>query len=266
MNHEAPKTLAAAQERVLELEQQLRLSDEGVSQLAQRCLALEQQLLLCQEQLSKQGGGTAPVDLVLPQLFYDSGSGFCQRECLTVAEEAYNELTHEVSATFVLPTDARALRLDPGELACCITDLTFSDERLRCHAANGLALRDGGFLFLDTDPNLLLEIPTAFTEGLKFAVTYHYYPLESFLKEQPGRALLQGMKLLKRQNETSTQDVHEMLQCSRREIAQLRAQLAENQRVYEDTLHNLRQSRSWRLTAPLRAVTKLFHRSQSRGE
>lgn len=266
MNYEAPKTLAAAQERILELEQQLRLSDEGVSRLAERCLSLEQQLLVCQAELTKQSGVNQPAVLILPQLFYDSGNGFSAGECLTVTEEVYNEMTREVSAVFVLPADARALRLDPGELACCITDLSISDERVRCRAANGLALRDGSFLFMGADPNLLLESPTGFSEGLKFAVTYHYYPLEHFLHAQPGSSLLQALNLLKRQNETNVQEVNELLQCSRREIAELRAQLTENERVYEDTLHNLRQSHSWRLTAPLRAVTKLFHRSQSKGE
>ena len=42
MNNDAPQTLDAAGSRVAELEQQLRLSDEGVSRLAQRCtLSLE---------------------------------------------------------------------------------------------------------------------------------------------------------------------------------------------------------------------------------
>ena len=45
MNNDAPQTLDAAGSRVAELEQQLRLSDEGVSRLAQRCLELEQQVL-----------------------------------------------------------------------------------------------------------------------------------------------------------------------------------------------------------------------------
>ena len=45
MNHDAPMTPAAMQAHIAELEQQLKLSDEGVSQLAQRCLELEQQLL-----------------------------------------------------------------------------------------------------------------------------------------------------------------------------------------------------------------------------
>ena len=121
MNHELPATPAALQAHIAELEQQLRLSDEGVSQLAQRCLELEQQLLVCQTELAKHSTETDNFTLTLPQLFYDTGSGFSPRECLIAAEDAHNELTHEVSVTFVLPEDARAVRLDPGELACSIS-------------------------------------------------------------------------------------------------------------------------------------------------
>ena len=130
MNHELPATPAALQAHIAELEQQLRLSDEGVSQLAQRCLELEQQVLNYQAALARHGSDNEPAALTLPQLFYDSGSGYSPRECLTATEDAYDELTHEVSAVFTLPTDARALRLDPGELACCVTDLSISDDRL----------------------------------------------------------------------------------------------------------------------------------------
>ena len=123
MNHETPVTPAALQAHVAELEQQLKLSDEGVSRLAQRCLELEQQLLVCQTELAKHSTETDNIALTLPQLFYDTGNGFSPRECLIATEDAYNELTHEGSVTFILPEDARAVRLDPGELACCITDL-----------------------------------------------------------------------------------------------------------------------------------------------
>ena len=39
-----PATQQTPAQRIAELEQQLALSDQGVSRLAQRCLALEQQL------------------------------------------------------------------------------------------------------------------------------------------------------------------------------------------------------------------------------
>ena len=212
MNNDVPETLAAARSRAADLEQQLKLSDEGVSRLAQRCLELEQQVLNYQAALARHGSDNEPAALTLPQLFYDSGSGYSPRECLTVAEDAYDELTHEVSAVFTLPTDARALRLDPGELACCVTDLSISDERLECRAMNGIQLQEDCLLFLDVDPNLTVCSTVPFAAGMKFAVTYHYYPLGRFQHEQPGKALLSALNTIKLQAEAEKNDVLEQLQ------------------------------------------------------
>ena len=261
MNHELPATPAALQAHIAELEQQLRLSDEGVSQLAQRCLELEQQLLVCQTELAKHSTETDNFTLTLPQLFYDSGSGYSPRECLTVAEDAYDELTHEVSAVFTLPTDARALRLDPGELACCVTDLSISDERLECRAMNGIQLQEDCLLFLDVDPNLTVQSTVPFAAGMKFAVTYHYYPLGRFQHEQPGKALLSALNTIKLQAEAEKNDVLEQLQAALAENTRLNNQLTELQNsraAYEDSLENLYESSSWRLPAPLRALRRLL--------
>ena len=195
MNNDAPQTLDAAGSRVAELEQQLRLSDEGVSRLAQRCLELEQQVLKYEAVLASQGADTEQGALLLPQLFYDSGSGFSPHECLTVAPDSYDELTHEVSAVFELPVEARALRLDPGEFACCITDFSLSDERLSYHILNGNALQEGTMLFMNIDPNLTVESAVGFPAGLRFAVKYRYYPLGRYLHEQPGRPAEQPGRL-----------------------------------------------------------------------
>ena len=261
MNHDAPMTPAAMQAHIAELEQQLKLSDEGVSQLAQRCLELEQQLLACQTELAKHSAAAENITLTLPQLFYDSGSGYSPRECLTVAEDAYDELTHEVSAVFTLPTDARALRLDPGELACCVTDLSISDERLECRAMNGIQLQEDCLLFLDVDPNLTVQSTVPFAAGMKFAVTYHYYPLGRFQHEQPGKALLQALSAIKLRAEAEQNDLRGQLQAALAENTRLNNQLTELQNsraAYENSLENLYESSSWRLTAPLRALHRLF--------
>ena len=66
MNNDAPETLAAARSRAADLEQQLKLSDEGVSRLAQRCLELEQQVLNYQAALARHGSDNEPAALTLP--------------------------------------------------------------------------------------------------------------------------------------------------------------------------------------------------------
>ena len=260
MNNDAPQTLDAAGSRVAELEQQLRLSDEGVSRLAQRCLELEQQVLKYEAVLASQGADTEQGALLLPQLFYDSGSGFSPHECLTVAPDSYDELTHEVSAVFELPVEARALRLDPGEFACCITDFSLSDERLSYHILNGNA------------PDLQKECDEyeGFPAGLRFAVKYRYYPLGRYLHEQPGKALLRALTVLKEETEAVSRQGTEQLLEANAEIQQLRKQLAEQQQhladlqnsraAYEASLENVLASSSWKLTAPLRKLLGLFHR------
>ena len=261
MNHDAPVTPAAMQAHIAELEQQLKLSDEGVSQLAQRCLELEQQLLTYQTKLSKRSAETENATLALPQLFYDTGSGFSPRECLTATEEVYNEPTHEVSVTFILPEDARAIRLDPGEMACCITDLTISDERISFQPINGFVLQENSLLFLDVDPNLLLHCTTGFSAGMKFVVNYHYYPLGRFLHEQPGKSLLQALNDLKLKNAAAAQEADEALQASRAECMRLNQQLLTLQSIqheYQVSLETMRASSSWRLTAPLRKLLTLL--------
>ena len=249
MNHDAPMTPAAMQAHIAELEQQLKLSDEGVSQLAQRCLELEQQLLACQTELAKHSAEAENITLTLPQLFYDTGSGFSPRECLTATEDVYNELTHEVSVTFVLPEDARAIRLDPGELACCITDLAISDERISFQSVNGLLLQEDSLLFLDVDPNLSLHCTTGFGAGMKFAVNYHYYPLGRFLHEQPGKSLLRALNDLKLESAAAAQEAEEVLQASRAECMRLNQQLLTLQGIqheYQVSLETIRASSSWR--------------------
>ena len=261
MNNEIPETLAAAQSRVIDLEQQLRLSDEGVSRLAQRCLELEQQMLTYQAALARHNSESEPAALTLPQLFYDTGSGYSPRECLTVAEDAYDELTHEISAVFTLPADARALRLDPGELACCVTGLSISDDRLELRAAGGIRLQDDCLLFLNPDPNLSVVGSVPFTAGMKFAVTYHYYPLGHFQHEQPGKALLKALNAIELQKEAEKQDLREQLQASREEISRLNQKLQELQSsraAYETSLETVYESSSWKLTAPLRALRRMM--------
>ena len=210
MNNDAPETLAAARSRAADLEQQLKLSDEGVSRLAQRCLELEQQVLNYQAALARHGSDNEPAALTLPQLFYDSGSGYSPREC---------------------------------------------------RAMNGIQLQEDCLLFLDVDPNLTVQSTVPFAAGMKFAVTYHYYPLGRFQHEQPGKALLQALSAIKLRAEAEQNDLRGQLQAALAENTRLNNQLTELQNsraAYENSLENLYESSSWRLTAPLRALHRLF--------
>ena len=139
--------------------------------------------------------------------------------------------------------------------------LSISDERLACRRMTGIRLQDDWLLFLDVYPKLTVCSTVPFAAGMKFAVTYHYYPLGRFQHEQPGKALLSALNTIKLQAEAEKNDVLEQLQAALAENTRLNNQLTELQNsraAYEDSLENLYESSSWRLTAPLRALRRLL--------
>ena len=135
---------------------------------------------------------------------------------------------------------------------------------------NGNALQEGTMLFMNIDPNLTVESAVGFPAGLRFAVKYRYYPLGRYLHEQPGKALLRALTVLKEETEAVSRQGTEQLLEANAEIQQLRKQLADQQQhladlqnsraAYEASLENVLGSSSWKLTAPLRKLLGLFHR------
>ena len=123
MNNETPE--AALRSRIADLEQQLKSADEGVSRLASRCLALEKEVESYRAAHPQREMHTDSPTLLQPLLYYDAGFGFSERDTLTAPDYVCDELTGAVTATFELPVAAQALRVDPGELPCCITGLLF---------------------------------------------------------------------------------------------------------------------------------------------
>ena len=116
MNNAAPENTAALQEKIAELEQQLKLSDEGASHLAERCLSLEQKVQSYLAAHPQREMHTDSPTLLQPLLYYDAGFGFSEKDTLTAPDCTTDELTGAVTATFELPVAVQALRFDPGEL------------------------------------------------------------------------------------------------------------------------------------------------------
>ena len=260
MNSASPETAAALRGRITELEQQLRLSDEGVSRLAERCFALEQQVEAARA-ANPAKETHANSALLLPKLFYDCGYGLSEQDSLAAPAGVYEEKTHLVTVAFELPAASTMLRLDPGELPCCITDLTLSDERLLCRPSNGIPLQKGQILFLRTDPNLYLEGLAEFPAGMDLVISYHYYPLEELDGEPLFDAVLDSVKGLHTQ-QTEAQRENAAL---RAEIEALRQQIAlleASRDEYAASLKTMLSSTSWKLTAPLRSLTGLLHRGR----
>ena len=91
MNNEAPASTAALQARIADLEQQLKLSDEGVSRLAERCLGLEQEVqsyLAAHPQNEKHTDSPA---LLQPTLYFDAGFGACMG-CTVPTRDGYKRV------------------------------------------------------------------------------------------------------------------------------------------------------------------------------
>ena len=280
MNHDTPETSLPQSDRIAELEQQLKLSDEGVSRLAQRCLSLEQEVQALLEAHPQHEMHVDSPALLQPVLYYDAGFGFSERDRLSSPDCTYDAATGAITATFVLPDDAQALRLDPGELPCCVTQLTCSDDRVTVRPANGQALQSGASLFLCNDPNFRLEGLTFFRSGMKLTISYSYFPLELHADDPLFRTLLESVRTLQKVKFDEVQHVQNLNNaiaeqqkaiCELQDtvvrlngsIAELRTSneaLNREHIAVQEALASVKASASWRLTAPLRAVTGLFHR------
>ena len=279
MNNETPAALLS---RIADLEQQLKLSDEGVSRLAERCFALEQEVqsyLAARPQRELHADSPSRLH---PTLYYDAGFGFSEADTLTSQDCLYDELTGAMAASFELPTDIQALRLDPGELPCCITELGFSDDRIQAAPYNGWELQDGGTLFLRGDPNYRLSGLNRYPAGMKLVITYNYFPLESLSGEPLFRIVLDGMQQFQQEKTGEEHHIQELnhlideqqknLEIQQQAIAQLNREILDlrqqnltlqsSNEAYDNALRGMQSSTSWKLTAPIRRLIGLFHRGQ----
>ena len=266
---------AALRSRIADLEQQLRLADEGTSRLAQRCLELEKQLqTFYATHPQKEMQADSPA-LVQPLLYFDAGFGFSQRDTVKAPDYEYDEMNGMVTATFELPEAAVNLRFDPGELPCCITNLSFSDDRLLCVPANGLTLPGDSILFLGDDPNFRLEGLTHYPAGMKLVVSYCYFPLETLTDEPLFNAVLEGVQHFQKTWNSEARHIQQLEQANAEqqqavdalhkniaELHQANAELTARCQAYEKSLEGVLSSSSWRITSPFRRLLGWFHRSR----
>lgn len=274
MNNAAPESTAALQDKIIELERQLKLSDEGNSRLAERCLALEKEVQSYLAAHPQREMHTDSPTLLQPLLYYDAGFGFSEKDTLTAPDCVTDELTGSVTATFELPVTAQGLRFDPGELPCCVTKLIFSDDRIVWHPANGLNLQGDTTLFLGDDPNYRLDGLNQYPAGMKLVVSYCYFPLEALTDEPLFCAVLESVQLLQKNKDSEKHHISELeqavadkqqaLAALQQEITQLHqknAALQAKSDAYETSLEGVLASSSWKLTAPIRRLLDLFRRS-----
>ena len=256
-----PATKQTPEEQIAELKEQLSLSDQGVSKLAQRCLALEQQLAQLEKHETYDN-----MTLFRLTLYYDCGLGFSEQDTIPAPVSAYSAANHTVSAVFELPREAKAIRLDPGELPCYVVGMTISDEQIHAAPVTALSLDEEKTLFLNVDPQFYAECPERLPAGTKFSVSYTYYPLQLGADDTVFFAMRRGIEQVQDraaaaaaaadEQRALAENFGEQLAGQERRAAHLEEQLAaaiaekEHFRVsYEAVL----SSACWKLTAPLRA-------------
>lgn len=278
MNNVAPENTASLQGRIDDLEQQLRLADEGNARLAARCLSLEQEVQTYLAAHAPHEKQTDSPALLQPVIYYNTGFGFSEKEILRSKDCNVDLLNNLVSAVFELPAAAVGLRLDPGELPCCLAQVGFSDDRVLWHPVNGIPLKNDSVLFLNNDPNCLLDGVSPFPAGMELTVNYRYYPLEDLLNEPLFLAVLESVRQLDQNKNSELQHIAALeqalqdagaaqqqtsaaLQKTIAELQQKNFELQAKSQAYEASLESVLSSRSWKLTSPIRRLLGLFHRS-----
>lgn len=253
-----PETMDSLRGRIAELEEQLSVSDAGVSKLAQRCLALEQALQAYTADLSDDDDQLNPK-LTCAKLLYDLGFGYSEQNMLEAPQTAYQEDAHTVSASFTLKKDARALRFDPGELPCYVTHLTVSDDRLTFRPQNGIQVEENSFLFLHVDPIFQLEGRKRFAAGTQLHISYRYFPIQTSSSDPLLPVVIQAYESTLQSGEIAAaqlRDASAELEELRRTVGPLAAERDQ----YKALAEALQASSSWKLTAPLRWVSSIFHK------
>ena len=256
-----PATKQTPEEQIAELKEQLSLSDQGVSKLAQRCLALEQQLAQLEKHESYDN-----MSLFRLTLYYDCGLGFSEQDTIPAPVSAYSAANHTVSAVFELPREAKAIRLDPGELPCYVVGMTISDERIHAAPVTALSLDEEKTLFLNVDPQFYAECPERLPAGTKFSVSYTYYPLQLGADDTVFFAMRRGIEQVQDraaaaaaaadEQRALAENFGEQLAGQERRAAHLEEQQAAASAVKEHfrvSYEAVLSSACWKLTAPLRA-------------
>ena len=108
---------------------------------------------------------------------------------------------------------------------------------------------------------------------MKLVVSYGYFPLETLTDEPLFCAVLQGVQQLQLRKDSEKQHIQQLEQNAaaqqqtvaalQQEIAQLHqknADLQARSTAYETSLESVFSSKSWKLTAPIRSLMRLFHR------
>lgn len=227
MTQDTENTFSSGTDKAVLLE---RANDELSSKLLkceQKCFLLENQLKAFQPAFY--------VNSVDVALYYDTGSGFDGDHVLT---QTILSGEGESRATFTLPEEALALSIYIGCLPCFIENIRFNIPAL-VPSSNGIKLSDNSYLFKSPTPNFYFSDTRGFLRDSEISFDFTYTRLnfdchESFLNAIFGH-------LEKASSLIDQKDAVEAL-------------TVRNSVLLAD-LNKMKNSRCWKLTAPIRKLS-----------
>ena len=140
-----------------------------INALGRRCLELEQELQYYRDCLSESYGANG-TDL---SLYLDFGTGFSEQQKLHRPIMLLS--CSHVAETFILPENVCAVRIDPGELPCLLTNVVINAEGVQ--PMNGVILPGGGYFFTKPDPMIYVERSDSRAGKVQLSVAFDYRPI-----------------------------------------------------------------------------------------
>jgi len=194
------------------------------------------------------------LPLALPyevRLYVDTGEGFSEE---TVLKQQY-AASRETTFSFELPKGAKTLRFDPIEgCGCIVTELRAGTENgpLGATAFNGIEF-EGNICFCNTDPQSLYTLDAP-TERFEITASIELIP-KAFMKAAEGlfrknTECLENLEWRLRHATEEKEAAEAALSIARASIEEIRYK----QFAAEEQVRDMKNSASWRLTAPLRLV------------
>lgn len=217
-----------------------------------------------------------------PELFFDFGDGFSEKNKMVAVNNVYGDPTHVVRYDISLLQGVKRFRFDPINRGCEVKILSAKDSKGEVRLLPQAAVCvEGKDRFLSTDPQYLIE--AACEDFLE--ITFELRALSGFEMEQNINAYVHfcgtrfaaqdalltqqqeqieqlnnscmNQKLHLKEKEEMIQSQMETLSHQKEMCEQLefrRAELEAQNADYQQRLNVLLNSKSWRITAPLRTV------------
>lgn len=199
------------------------------------------------------------------QVYYDSGSGFSERESRRVMPEEFASNMFRIRLK--CPEGVKVVRFDPAWSFCSLELRKLADDggRPLDHKANGDMLGEGRFLFLHDDPQIWIDVRED-TGWIDLEYRLGIIDLDDVLSQESLRqqredglrqigelnGQLQQSQQREQRLQAELQETRQLLQMRQEELLVRQEELQAERRI----LAEMEASASWKITRPLRAVSR----------